>query len=211
MSISLLANADGTSTIQTNGVSAITITSGGIVSLPLTATLSITNLTVSGTTTLTGTISANDISSPSLVGMVSMFARSTAPTGWLSADGAAVSRTTYAALFAAIGTLYGSGNGTTTFNLPDLRGTFLRALDSGKGIDSGRVLGSVQLADTEAHSHSIRMGGDANGVIPVNINNAVTTSNSAVGSGAIGILQISTEGGTETRPINIALLACIKF
>ncbi len=55
-------------------------------------------------------------------GAISMFGAATAPTGWLVCDGAAVSRTTYADLFAAIGTTWGAGDGSTTFNLPDLRG-----------------------------------------------------------------------------------------
>lgn len=55
-------------------------------------------------------------------GTVAMFAGASAPTNWLLCDGSAVSRTTYANLFAAIGTTFGSGNGTTTFNVPDLRG-----------------------------------------------------------------------------------------
>ena len=55
-------------------------------------------------------------------GLISMFAGSTAPTGWLICDGSAVSRTTYADLFSAIGTTYGNGNGSTTFNLPNLQG-----------------------------------------------------------------------------------------
>lgn len=55
-------------------------------------------------------------------GTVSMFAGATAPVGYLICDGAAVSRTTYAALFAIIGTTYGVGNGTSTFNLPNLKG-----------------------------------------------------------------------------------------
>jgi phage-related tail fiber protein len=50
------------------------------------------------------------------------YAGTTAPTGWLLADGSAVSRTTYASLFAVVGTTYGAGNGTTTFNIPDMRG-----------------------------------------------------------------------------------------
>lgn len=54
------------------------------------------------------------------------FAASTAPDGWLICDGRTVSRTTYSALFASIGTSYGSGDGATTFNLPDFRWTFLR-------------------------------------------------------------------------------------
>ena len=57
-----------------------------------------------------------------LTGFIQMYAGSTAPTGWLMCDGSAVSRTTYADLYAVIGTTYGSGDGSTTFNLPDLRG-----------------------------------------------------------------------------------------
>ena len=57
-----------------------------------------------------------------LTGFISMYAGSTAPTGWLMCDGSAVSRTTYADLYAVIGTTYGAGNGSTTFNVPDLRG-----------------------------------------------------------------------------------------
>lgn len=61
-----------------------------------------------------------DTSSPP--GMLAPYAGGSAPTGWLLCDGAAVSRSTYANLFAAIGTAYGAGNGSTTFNVPDLRG-----------------------------------------------------------------------------------------
>lgn len=64
--------------------------------------------------------------SPFPSGMVGYFGNTTPPTGWLQCNGAAVSRATYAALFAAIGTVYGSGDGSTTFNLPDARGMFLR-------------------------------------------------------------------------------------
>ena len=77
-------------------------------------------------------------------GAVMYFAGQTAPTGWLKANGAAVSRTTYAALFAAIGTTYGAGDGRSTFNLPDLRGEFIRGWDDGRGVDTGRVFGSAQ-------------------------------------------------------------------
>ena len=78
-------------------------------------------------------------------GMVAAFARNTAPNAnWLICDGRAVSRTTYANLFAAIGTTWGKGNGSTTFNLPDLRGVFLRGLDSGRGLDADRAFASYQ-------------------------------------------------------------------
>lgn len=87
-------------------------------------------------------------------GEVSFFARSTAPTGWLKANGAAVSRTAYADLFAAIGTTYGKGDGFTTFNLPDLRGVFLRGWDDGRGVDGGRSLGTVQAGAIQLHGHA---------------------------------------------------------
>lgn len=87
-------------------------------------------------------------------GAVMAFAMAAAPSGWLKANGAEVSRTTYAALFAAIGTTFGSGNGTTTFKLPELRGEFLRALDDGRGVDTGRALGSAQADDNKAHLHT---------------------------------------------------------
>lgn len=63
-------------------------------------------------------------------GSIMAYAASTAPTGWLLCDGSAVSRTTYATLFTAISTTWGTGDGSTTFNLPDLRGQFLRGYDS---------------------------------------------------------------------------------
>lgn len=83
------------------------------------------------------------------------FAATSVPSGWLACNGAAVSRTTYAQLFGVIGTLYGPGNGTTTFNLPDFRGKFKRAWDDGAGVDPGRAFGTVQLAANAAHTHGI--------------------------------------------------------
>jgi microcystin-dependent protein len=63
-------------------------------------------------------------------GAITAFGASSAPTGWLTCDGSAVSRTTYATLFAVVGTTWGVGDGSTTFNVPDLRGQFLRGYDS---------------------------------------------------------------------------------
>lgn len=63
---------------------------------------------------------------PAVVGAVVAFAGSTSPAGWLLCDGSAVSRTTYAALFAVIGTTYGSGDGSTTFNVPNLTDKFIQ-------------------------------------------------------------------------------------
>ncbi|WP_017517032.1 phage tail protein [Pseudomonas nitroreducens] len=87
-------------------------------------------------------------------GLIASFARSTAPTGWLKANGAAISRAAYAELFAAIGTQYGAGDGFTTFNLPDLRGEIIRGWDDGRGLDGGRVFGSVQACAIQSHGHA---------------------------------------------------------
>ena len=87
-------------------------------------------------------------------GMVAAFAANVTPTGWLKCNGAAVSRTTYANLFAIIGTTYGAGDGSTTFNLPDLRGETIRGWDDARGVDSGRVIGSWQDGQNKSHTHT---------------------------------------------------------
>lgn len=130
-------------------------------------------------------------------GAICHFAMSSAPSGWLKANGAAISRTSYASLFAAIGTLYGVGNGTTTFNLPDLRGEFIRGFDDSKGIDSGRSMGSSQSDEFKSHSHSSYTQVQ---------NGATGGSGYLMTTGTTGAV-----GGSETRPRNVALLACIKY
>ena len=129
---------------------------------------------------------------PVTAGMVAYFAANSAPTGWLKANGAAVSRTTYAALFAVIGTTFGAGDGVSTFTLPDLRGEFVRGWDDSRGVDSGRSFGSAQAQAIPNHSH-----GTANAVSggPTPINDGSTAT---IISG-------------EVRPRNVALLGCIKF
>lgn len=87
-------------------------------------------------------------------GAVMSFAMPSPPTGYLKANGSAISRTNYADLFAAIGTRYGGGDGSTTFNLPDLRGLFPRAWDDGRGIDGGRGFGSFQDSMVLSHHHT---------------------------------------------------------
>ena len=87
-------------------------------------------------------------------GAVFCIAVASVPSGYLECNGAAVSRTTYAALFAVIGTAYGTGNGSSTFNLPDLRGEFIRGFDNGRGVDSGRSIASSQSEQNKQHNHS---------------------------------------------------------
>ena len=154
-------------------------------------------------------------------GEVSYFARSTAPVGYVKANGALVSRTTYAALFAAIGTTFGAGDGSTTFALPDLRAEFVRGWDDGRGIDSGRVLGTSQGSQNLAHSHNYGTGamegkftvkdpmGTGAGASSLLLDSA---SNGGFGSFAPSDwMSIRQSGGSEARPRNIALLACIKY
>jgi Microcystin-dependent protein len=137
-------------------------------------------------------------------GSVMTFAMNTAPTGWLKANGAAVSRTTYANLFSAIGTTFGVGDGSTTFDLPDLRGEFLRGWDDSRGIDSGRAFGSAQVDEFKSHNHSYTS--------VATLNSGSATRGLTGGTVNQGTTNLSTAtGGTETRPRNIALLACIKF
>ena len=152
-------------------------------------------------------------------GAVNSFAMNSAPSGWLSCNGNAVSRTTYAALFSAIGTTYGTGDGSTTFNLPDLRGEFVRGLDNGRGVDSGRALGSAQSHAIENITGSITNarndlsdGVTASGAFSVSLGAAQFDAN----AGTNESLNISFDASrvvntaTETRPRNIALLYCIK-
>ncbi|MDR2308857.1 MAG: phage tail protein [Paucimonas sp.] len=84
---------------------------------------------------------------------VESFSR-TPPPGTLRCNGAAVSRATFAALFAAIGTQYGAGDGVNTFNLPDTRGMFFRDVDDGRGYDPNRIPGTLQDSQNKYHDHA---------------------------------------------------------
>ena len=143
-------------------------------------------------------------------GAVMSFAQNTCPSGWINANGAAVSRTTYANLFAAVGTTYGVGNGSTTFNVPELRGEFIRGWDNGRGIDSGRAIATAQAAEVGPHDHYLTGGaavisdwfGGSGNDYGVGVG-SVDTSHKTATSGSSGL-------GSETRPRNVALLYCIK-
>ena len=173
------------------------------------------------------------------IGTIAYFAGDSAPAGWLKANGAQVSRSVYANLFAAISTRFGAGNGSTTFTLPDLRGVFLRGFDDGRGFDGGRVLGSLQNHNLAEHRHATgwRINNTGNefalvrnnwsGEVAVTAN--VSSENVAVIPGdaesysqAEGISHAATndryatsrayyDAQGETRPTNVALLACIKI
>jgi phage-related tail fiber protein len=154
------------------------------------------------------------------VGMVGFFPMAAAPDGWLEANGAAVSRTTYAALFAKIGTTSGVGDGSTTFNLPDLRGQFVRGLDNGRGIDVGRVIGTSQLDGIKESKVALRPDSNGNskwagatvpftGEFSDGGNHTSSTTETANGTARLH-RYLKLGSAPETRPRNIALLACIK-
>lgn len=131
-------------------------------------------------------------------GSVIWFAASTAPGGYLICDGSQVSRSTYANLFSVVGEVFGSGDGSTTFNLPDLRAEFVRGWDAGRDVDPGRAFGSSQSDELRSHTHDY-VGTDF--------------SSGAGGTAKAGNSILSTSlptGGDETRPRNVALLPCIK-
>jgi microcystin-dependent protein len=166
-------------------------------------------------------IAGIDVSDPTPSGTIIYTARTTAPTGYLKANGAAVSRTTYADLFTAIGTIYGSGDGSTTFNVPDLRGEFVRGFDDSRGVDSGRTLGSAQAEMIGQHNHTVNDPGHSHSLnyTPIKDGGGILAGrdgpahNMSTGGGVNGNttgISINNNSGTENRPRNVALLACIK-
>lgn len=153
-------------------------------------------------------------------GEISFWALSIPPAGWLKCNGSAVSRATYAALFSAIGTTFGAGDGATTFNVPELRGEFVRVLDDGRGVDAARTLGSAQVQDMQPHVHgpgNLFSGGAANSTAAPETNPANTLSgayySNASATSALNLTGRNTgsAGATETRPRNVAFPAFIKY
>jgi phage-related tail fiber protein len=156
--------------------------------------------------------SKNETRQMAPAGLVAGFARTTAPSGWLKCNGAAVNRVAYSDLFAAIGTIYGAGDGFNTFNLPDFRGEFPRFLDDGRGVDAGRVLGSWQADMIKSHEHDLptetAIAGNRAVLKDAGFN--ISTPNNSAPTTGYRAYTYET-GGVENRPRNVVLLACIKF
>ena len=165
-------------------------------------------------------------------GAVFCVAVATVPTGYLECNGAAVSRSTYAALFTFIGTTYGSGNGSSTFNIPDLRGEFVRGADRGRGVDSGRNPATSQGSANLSHGHSVGVSmTDPGHVHATTVDNSklfpanggahvpyggaggypgtIFTMSSANTGISLSVSQ-NNAGGSEARPRNIAMVYIIK-
>ena len=166
---------------------------------------------------------ATAISSATFIpaGIMVAFGMSTLPAGWLTCDGSAVSRSTYARLFNVIGTTWGSGDGSTTVNLPECRGQFMRGVDLGAGVDPSRSLGTTQGFAMQGHDHNwnisttnysgvsanIATGGD-NTIYqnPTGVSPYTAKTSGPVTDGTNGTPVVAT----ETRPTNVAILFAIK-
>ena len=129
-------------------------------------------------------------------------------------------------MYSSIGTTFGAGDGSTTFNLPDLRGEFLRGWDDSRGVDAGRAFASAQ-------AHAMQkiwgyFGVDDRVNAAGGLGAFYTATSAAIAAGAPNV-DTTAQGGdgacyymgfdssrqtntaSETRPRNIALLACIKY
>ena len=147
------------------------------------------------------------------------FAGATIPAGWLLCDGSEVDRSEYASLYAAIGDAHGEGDGSTTFNLPDYRGMFLRGVDNGAGTDpdaatrtapfgganEGDAVGSVQEDEFASHTHPQEPETVMRTDCALFPTNAATSANMCRG-GTTG-----PSGGSETRPVNAYVNYIIKY
>ena len=165
-------------------------------------------------------------------GSVHLMASTTVPSGYEKCNGQALSRTVYADLFAEIGTAFGAGDGSTTFNVPDLRGEFVRGWDDSRGVDSGRNFATAQSDQNKQHNHSAsatstvsdpghnhvyidqqahnegyrpwKAGDNDCGQRNKNTNNAFT------GISVSTSVTVANDGGNEARPRNIAMMYVIK-
>jgi len=162
-----------------------------------------------------------------LAGSVSAFAIAVPPEGWLECNGQAIDRQGFARLFNRIGTRFGAGNGATTFNVPDLRGEFVRGWDHGRGVDSGRDFGGFQddqfqnhTHPSTSHTHSLVFN---TGLWAGPAGIGIPAGNTAVGASELIVPATvstpaipqswwpGTRAGTETRPRNVSLMYCIKY
>lgn len=220
-------------TLAINGSGQLRVNTSGITANEL-ANDSVTTVKILDGSVTAGKLAAN---AGLPAGAVMSFAMATVPTGWLSCDGTLLSRTTYALLFAAIGTTFGVGDGSTTFAVPDLRGRFVRSTGT-DGTATSLALGVKQATSNLVHTHGVSDPGHFHGVSDpghshfVNDTNTTTngfsnvnglagtdqgdipTSTSFTGIGIYASnvnVSIQNSGGDESRPYNMALNYCIKY
>ena len=203
-------------TVKTNSTTRLTINSTAA-----TSTVPVV-LPANPTTSLQAATKAYADSVGSPAGVIAPFAGTTAPSGWLACNGAIVSQTTYAALYAAIGATWNlGGEGAGNFRLPDLRGMFLRGTGTNStGSSSGAVGPSVGIYEVDTylnHSHAVTDPGHAHSYTACTASLAGAAAGGGQPTGATTSSQTtgltvdtSTTGGTETKPKNYGVLYIIK-
>jgi microcystin-dependent protein len=129
-----------------------------------------------------------------LPGEIRMYAGATSPDDWHMCDGSALSRTTEAALFAVIGTTYGAGDGSTTFNVPDLQGIAVIGAGAGYALGASGGSESVTLTETQLPSHSHEA--------TLDLTEVSATTDILVGTATSGGAAVATEGCTLTSTQN---------
>jgi microcystin-dependent protein len=172
------------------------------------------------------------------VGMIAPMGMTTPPQGWIECDGRTRSRTTYAGLFAVIGETWGAGDGSTTFGIPDLGGQFPRGWQADQTVDPGRVFASNQASQNLGHIHTLSDTGlttNEDGFHAHNVTaaligasqppNGIGTDPNPIGNSVLLTEQggqhdhtidghthiVASDGGFESRPVNVAVMYCIKY
>jgi phage-related tail fiber protein len=158
-----------------------------------------------------------------MTGAIFYFAMQNPPEGFLVCDGSAISRSTYNTLFNVINNLYGNGDGNTTFNLPDLRGQFIRGFDSSGSVDRDRNKAGFGTKQEDAlieFSYSASVEGGSINVGGSSASGITQNGGPSWGGGRFSFdsRNFNPPGSgdriktsTETRPKNISLLPCIKY
>lgn len=155
-------------------------------------------------------------------GTISLFSFNQIPNGYLKCNGAELSRNIYDNLFNRIGTIYGDGDSSTTFNIPDLRGMFVRGYDDERNIDEERLFGSYQedaMRHITGHARGNYLSSSPNSVGGAMAQSGIQQTNNryAYHNGIYWGAKIEfdnslvTPVSTENRPKNIAMLYCIKY
>ena len=190
-------DAVGTAAIAANAVTATEIAANAVGASEL-------NISGNGTSGQVvqsdgdGSFSYATLASAFLSGMIMPYAGSSAPSGWLLSYGQAISRSTYSDLFSAIGTTYGAGDGSTTFNVPDLRGRTIAGQDDMGGSSSNRLTSPINgdtlgatggseshtLTEAELPSHTHSSGGTI----------SITRGSGSTETGVFGLVEIISSG-----------------
>ena len=149
------------------------------------------------------------------VGMVMPFGCTTPPTGWLECNGASLSTSSYSNLYNQIGYTWGGSGGS--FNIPDLRGEFVRGFDNSRGADPGRSFATYQGYAMEGHAHHMQSYAGYHGIGGHNPRNEGYGQNGPFGNSVKSRTLTNQPGypsaswAPETRPRNKTLNYCIKY